>query len=330
MDAISAFDAAVKQRVDAGEVPGVAAILFDTGGNRYEAAHGRRSVATNAPMEMDTIFWFASMTKAIVSAAAMQLVEQNRVQLDEPVAKYLPALGAPKVLEGFDADGAPRLRPATRAITPRLLLNHTAGFSYDTWDATISRYMRENDFLSLLNARKRDLLLPLVSEPGEAWNYGINIDWVGQLIEAVSGLSLRDYLRRNILDPIGMHNTDFIISASGYERLARVCQRQADGSFREIEHQVSQTPEFYMGGGGLYGTARDYAAFLQTLLNGGVSGNGRRVLKSDTVALMGQNHVGDLEAGRLKSVFPETSADIDFFPGMSQKWGLSFLINTET
>jgi methyl acetate hydrolase len=214
-------------------------------------------------MEMDTIFWFASMIKAIVSAAAMQLVEQNRIQLDEPVARYLPALGAPKVLEGFDRDGAPRLRPATRPITPRLLLNHTAGFSYDTWDATISRYMRENDFLSLLNARKRDLLLPLVSEPGEAWNYGINIDWVGQLIEAVSGLSLRDYLRSNIFDPIGMLDTDFIISASGYERLARVCQRQPDGSFREIEHEVSQTPEFYMGGGGSTGPLKTMPHFCR-------------------------------------------------------------------
>jgi methyl acetate hydrolase len=330
MHSMAAFEKVMKQTIDSGEAPGVVAILSDAHNILYETAYGRRSVAASDAMTPNTIFWSASMTKAVVSAGAMQLVEQGKVQLDEPVGKFLPALVSPQVLQSFADNAAPHLRPAKQPITLRHLLTHTAGFAYDTWNGNMLRYMKENNFLSLLHARKRDLLLPLVGDPGSHWRYGIGIDWAGQLIEAISGLTSRDYLRDNLLGPIGMNDTDFIISPSHRRRLARVHQRRSDGSLEPIEHEVSQTPEFHMGGGGLYGSARDYAAFLRMLLNGGKTSDGTQVLQQTTVDMMGQNHIGELEAGQLKSYVPDASKDINFFPGMSQKWGLSFLINTET
>jgi CubicO group peptidase (beta-lactamase class C family) len=273
--------------------------------------------------------WIASMTKAITGAAAMQLVERGKLALDGPAAKVVPELGAVRVLEGFDPAGRPRLREPKSPVTLRHLLTHTAGFSYEIWSAAIAQYQTATNTPGITTCANAALTTPLLFDPGERWEYGIGIDWAGKMVEAASGQRLDRYLRDNILGPLGMDDTSFKLSPSQRARLATVHQRDGAGALAPIEFGLPEEPEFHMGGGGLYGTARDYLAFARMLMLGGTL-NGQQVLRSDTVATMAQNHIGPTEVGVLKTVAPPLSHDVELFPGMSKKWGLSFLINAET
>lgn len=319
----------LQRSVDSGDVPGVIAVAVNDREWIYEKACGSRGLSTDEPMTLDSVLYYASMTKALVGAAAMQLVEQGRANLDEPVSRFLPQLAAPKVLEGYDAAGKAMIHPAKRPITLRHLLTHTSGFGYDIWNANVCRYMAENGIPGVCDSRLVTLDVPLVADPGERWEYGIGIDWVGRFVEAASGQNLEDYLREHLFEPLGMKDAGFILTPDRRSRLAELHQRDPDGSLRPIDQMMTQEPEYYMGGAGLYGGAGDFGAFMQMLLNDGRSRDGVQVLKPATVALMGENNIGELKAGVLKSVMPEASHDLDFFPGMDQKWGLSFLINTE-
>jgi methyl acetate hydrolase len=268
------------------------------------------------------------MTKAVTSVAAMQLVEQGKLQLDHPIGNVLPELAAPQVLEGFDDSGAPRLRPAKRPITLRHLLTHTAGFGYEVWDLDLVRYVKASGIPSTGTAKLASLRLPLVFDPGERWEYGINIDWVGRAVEAVSGRPLEVYFREHILGPLGMTDTDYLISSAQQSRLVSAHQRKPDGSLEPIPVTDPPWREFWSGGGGLYSTGRDYLVFLQMLLHQGRF-NGAQLLRPETVALMGQNQIGDITAGIMKTANPQRSNDVDFFPGIPCKWGLGYMINTQ-
>jgi CubicO group peptidase (beta-lactamase class C family) len=169
---------------------------------------------------------------------------------------------------------------------------------------------------------------PLEFEPGERWEYGISMDWVGKLVEAVTDQSLEVYFREHIFDPLGMRNTGFLIGSKQKQRVATMHRRQADGSLAPEPFEINQRPEFFMGGGGLFSTPRDYMAFLQMLLNGGTY-RGERVLRGDTVATMFRNHIGDLQVTEMRTAQPSWSNSFDQFPGAAHKWGLSFDINTE-
>lgn len=322
------IDQVLRQATAAQQVPGVVAAAATEKGVIYEGAFGRRALPDGAPMTVDTVFWIASMTKAITAAAAMQLVEQGKLQLEQPIDAVLPQLAAPQVLEGFDANGEPKLRAAKRPITLRHLLTHTAGFSYDIWNADIGTYMQHAGIPGVISCENKALTTPLTFDPGERWDYGINIDWVGKAVEAVSGKTLDAYLRENLLGPLGMRDTGFAPGAAQKARLAGMHARQADGALVEIPFALPEAPEFFMGGGGLYGTARDYLAFLRMLLGQGAL-DGNRVLKPETVSLMARNHIGDLTVGWLRTAAADYSADANFFPDQEQKWGLSFLINTQ-
>lgn len=321
------IDQFLRTAAERGDLPGVVAVAVNDRERLYEGAFGLRGVTCGAPMTLDTVFWYASMTKALVGTAAMQLVERGRIALDEPIGGLIPALAAPQVLEGFDPSGAPIVRPARRPITLRHLLTHTAGCGYDIWNASVERYMRENGLPSLIDCKLNTLAQPLAADPGEKWEYGISLDWVGLVVEAVSGLSLEAYMREKLFGPLGMDSTSFLIKPQWRPRLAEVHRRHDDGTFFAINHEISQKPEFFMGGGGIYGTAGDYAAYIQMMLNEGRAPGGAPVLKPETVALMGENSIGDIEAGVLTSVLKDMAHDTDFFPGISQKWGLSFLLN---
>jgi CubicO group peptidase (beta-lactamase class C family) len=279
-------------------------------------------------MTPDTVFRIASMTKAVTSVAAMQLVEQGKLRLDEPVPDIDPALGAPQVLEGFDASGTPRLRAARRPITLKHLLTHTAGFSYEQWDANTARYVKATGMPSTSTGKVASLRMPLAFDPGERWEYGVNLDWVGLIVEAASGQKLDAYFREHIFAPLGMRDSGFAITPEQRGRQMSVHQRQADGSLAPQPLETPSTPEFWAGGGGLYSTAADYMTFLQALLHGG-SFNGARILGPETVALMGRNQIGDIAAGILKTTDPRRSVDVDFFPGASLKWGLGYMINAQ-
>jgi CubicO group peptidase (beta-lactamase class C family) len=325
---ISQIDAAMRAAVDAKEVPGLVAMAASDKGVLYEGVFGTRDLAKGTAMTRDTVFRIASMTKAVTSVAAMQLVEQGKLKLNEPVPDIDEALSAPKVLEGFDAAGVPQLRPAKRPITLRHLLTHTAGFSYEIWDANTQRYVKATGMPSTPSGKVAALRMPLAFDPGDKWEYGVNIDWVGRIVESISGQSIDAYFREHIFGPLGMKDTDFVASADMRARQTSYHQRKPDGSLEPQPLETQFKPEFYAGGGGLYSTAPDYLTFVQMLLNGG-SHNGARILRPETVALMGENQISEIEAGILKTTTPGRSADVDFFPGISLKWGLAYMINMQ-
>jgi CubicO group peptidase (beta-lactamase class C family) len=321
------IDDVLQRGVEANAAAGAVAIAANDKGDIYQGAFGRREFGKDAPMTLDTVFWIASMTKALTSAAAMQLVEQGKLALDEPIGKVLPDLAAPQVHE-TDASGASKLRPAKRPITLRHLLTHTAGFCYEIWNGEVGKYMEQAGIPSIISCQHAALTAPLASDPGTRWEYGLNIDFVGKAVEAISGKTLEAYLRDHLFAPLGMKDTGFILDAGRRARLAAMHARLPDGGLTPIPFEFNQEPEFHVGGAGLYGTAPDYIRFLRMLLNGGTL-NGNQVLKAETVKLMSQNHIGDLQVTPLKTAMPQYSSDVEMWPGMEKKWGLSFIINTQ-
>jgi methyl acetate hydrolase len=328
MPSLSGVDQVLSEATDRGDVPGVVAMAASRDGPVYEGAFGRRALPDGAEMTPDTVFWIASMTKAITSTAAVQLVDRGKLSLDRPIAEVLPELASPQVLEGFDASGEPQLRPATRPITLRHLITHTAGFTYEIWNPEMGRYMEHRGVPGIITCRNAALSLPLAFDPGERWDYGIGIDWAGKAVERASGQRLGDFLSENLFSPIGMKDTGFKLTPDRRTRLAGMHARGSDGTLTPIEFELPQEPEFEMGGGGLYGTAPDYLAFERIFLNEG-GANGRQVLKPETVRLMAENAMGDLNVALLKTAIPAYSHDAEFFPGMVKKWGLGFMISTE-
>ncbi|TME32150.1 MAG: beta-lactamase family protein [Chloroflexi bacterium] len=326
--ASSGVDQVLERAVAQGVAAGVVALATNDQGVIYEGAFGKREIGRDADMTLDTVVWIASMSKAITSVAAMQLVEQGRIGLDEPLSDRLPELAGIQVLEGFDDAGAPRLRPPRRPITLRHLLTHTAGFTYDIWNQDMGRYQQYAAVPGIIECKNLTLQTPLVFDPGERWEYGVNLDWVGKTVEQLSGQSLEAYFKEHIFGPLGMDDTGFVIRPEQRSRLASMHARQPDGSLVAIPFEITQEPEFYMGGGGLYGTGPDYLKFERMLLGGGRLG-GVQVLRPDTVQEMSRNQIGELTVGMLKSVQPGSSNDAEFFPGMVKKWGLAYMISTE-
>jgi CubicO group peptidase (beta-lactamase class C family) len=280
-------------------------------------------------MSPDTVFWLLSMTKAITATACMQLIEQGELWLDQPASEILPELKSPKVLEGFDAAGQPVLRAAKRPITVRHLMTHTSGYTYPIWSENIVRYEKATGMPDIAWSKNGSFTAPLEFDPGERWQYGISMDWVGKLIEAVSDQSLEVYFRENIFNPLGMRDSGFLIGSAQKRRVATMYNREADGSLKSAPFEMNQRPEFFTGGGGLFSTPRDYMAFLQALVRGGEY-KGARILRPETVAMMFQNQIGDLNVVEMKTAEPAYSRSFDQFPGMAHKWGLSFDINTQS
>ena len=327
MQSKAQIDQILRQKCEAKEIPGVVAMAATGNEVIYQGAFGKRDLGKDDAMTADSVFWIASMTKAITTAAGMQLVEQGKLSLDEPIGKLLPDLANPQVLEGFDASGEPKLRPAKKPITLRQLMTHTAGFAYELFNSDIGKYQEKTGTPGIISCLNAALTTPLTSDPGTRWEYGTNIDFVGKAVEAVSGKQLDAYLRDNLLAPLGMNDTAFKITDSMRKRLVGMHARGEDGSLAPIPFELEQAPEFYMGGGGLYGTAADYIKFTQMILNKG-RGNGNQLLKPETVAMMSQNNIGDLTIGKITTAAPMYTNDVDLYPDIVKKWGLSFLINT--
>jgi CubicO group peptidase (beta-lactamase class C family) len=321
------IDQILRQKSDALEIPGVVAVAATGKEVIYQGAFGKRDLSKPDNMTTDSVFWIASMTKAVTTAAAMQLVEQGKLSLEAPIGKLLPDLAAPQVLEGFDAKGEPKLRAAKSPITLRQLMTHTAGFCYDMWNGDMGTYLAKTGIPGIITCQNAALKTPIASDPGTRWEYGTNIDFVGKAVEAISGKKLDAYLRDHLFAPLGMNDTGFKLTDSMRRRLVGMHARAADGKLETFPFELEQNPEFHMGGGGLYGTAGDYIKFTQMILNKG-RGNGNQVLEPETVATMSQNHIGDLVVTKMVSAAPPYTNDVDLYPGMVKKWGLSFLINT--
>jgi CubicO group peptidase (beta-lactamase class C family) len=320
------IDRVLHHAVDTRVIAGAVALAADETGPIYAGAFGTRD--GDAVMSPDTIFTLFSMTKPLTSVAAMQLVEQGRVRLDEPLGDKLPELGAAQVLDGFGADGTPHLRPPRRPITLRHLLTHTAGFAYHIWNADTLRYHDHTGVPTIATGDKACLTSPLACDPGERWEYGISTDWVGQVVERITGQPLDAYFAEYLLAPLGMHDTSFALRPDQRPRLARRWFRQPDGSLDPLPFDDTAVPDRCVGGGGLYGTGPDYLRFLRMWLGGGEL-DGVRILRAETIAEMSENHIGDLTAGTLNTALPEVSNSVEFFPGIVKKWGLGTMLTTE-
>lgn len=322
------LDALFGRATDASDVPGLVALATDRTQTLYEAGFGTRVAGKDIPMTADTVVLIASMTKAVTGCAAMQLVEQERLDLDVPAERWLPMLGEARVLEGFDEAGQPRMRPPKTPITMRHLLTHTAGFSYEFIDADVTRYRTAKQLPNSLSGKFGMLDSPLMFDPGTQWRYGISLDMAGRIVEEISGLRLGDYFAEHIFKPLGITSTAFRITPEMRARLATIHHRLDDGSLVPGSLEVDQNADFDMGGAGLYGTAADYAKFIRMLLNGGQGDHGR-VLKAETVTAMFQPQMNGLVVPSIVSADRTLSNDLPLPPELPHHWGLSFLLNSQ-
>ncbi|WP_108658304.1 serine hydrolase domain-containing protein [Acuticoccus kandeliae] len=310
-------------------VPGVVAMVSDRNGNIYEGAAGERVLGGGDAMTTDSVFALFSTTKAITGTAVLQLVEDGRLDLDAPAGTYVPDIDKLQVIEGFDDAGEPRLRAPKRRITTRMLMLHTAGLGYDIFNSTYNRLAQEKGQPSVIEASKRCLMTPLLFDPGEEWEYGSNLDWCGQVVEAITGKRLGEVFEERIFGPLGIVDTTFSLNDRLRQRLAGMHSRGEDGSLTPMEFELPSDPEVHMGGHGLYGTVGDYMKFIRMWLNDG-RGPGGRVLKSETIEMAVRNGLGDKKVKMLPGVIPSLSNDAEFFPGLSKSWALSFMLNDDT
>lgn len=322
------LDAVLEVGVSSGAAPGIVAAVVDANGTTYLGSAGERSIGTGVEMTTDTVGAIFSMTKVITGTAAMQLVEQGKLDLDADAGTVCPELANPVVLEGFDDAGQPITRPAAGPITLRHLLTHTAGFVYDIWNPQLAQWYEATGTPNIFSLEKASLAVPLMFDPGTQWQYGINIDWVGLMVEAASGQTLGEYFTEHIFGPLGMNDSGFAPTDEHLGRFSAMHTRGEDGAFVAIDLPQAENPEFEMGGGGLASTMGDYAKFIRMILNDGEL-DGARVLQPETVAMMSDNNMGDLRVSELKSVMPPFSVDAEMFAGEEKSWGLTFQIHEE-
>ncbi len=325
----SKLDALLSGAVDKADVPGVVAAVTTSEETVYQAGFGERELGGGVAMTADTVGWIASLTKAITSVAALQLVEEGRLDLDRPAGEVVAHLDTIEVLTGFDDQGRPETRPPKQPVTLRHLLSHTSGLGYDFWNPELIRYQEAMNLPPVASRQNAGLLLPLLFDPGERWNYSIGIDWAGKMIEAVSDQTLGQFMQERIFTPLDMTGTAFKPTPEMAERQAKPHARQADGSLKPLERAVVSEPEFEMGGGGLFSSLEDYLKFIRMILGGGSVG-GRQVLQPKTVVELSRNQIGPCRVGPMKAALTDYSNDVDLLPGLDKTWGLACMINEDT
>jgi CubicO group peptidase (beta-lactamase class C family) len=317
----------LRNEVATGKIPGAVLLIQQHGRPVFFESFGVRDIDGKRPMTADTIFRLYSMSKAITSVAAMMLVDDGRLSLDDPVSKYIPAFAEVKVaVEKRDENGKPTLafEPVARAITIEDLLRHTSGLTYGFYGDSPIRKLYAGSGLfdgDFDNAQFADRIakLPLAEQPGTLWDYGHSTDVLGRVVEVVSGRSLFQFEKERLLDPLGMTETAFSVSDDAKRpRIAEPLPADRfKGPVAGIEDPILPR-RWESGGAGMVGTIGDYARFAQMLLNGGTL-NGRHYLKPETVALMTSDHIG-----------PETKIFRDdfYFPGETSGFGLGFAVRT--
>jgi len=310
------ISSALAQCVDDRAVPGVLGVVTDVDRIVYTGAYGAAQRRNGIAMSSDTIFRIASMTKLVTTVAILMLVDDDLVELDAPLVRYLPGFRQPEVLVSFDErTNSYTTRPAQSEITVRQLLTHTSGYGY---------WFLDRHLFSLTDTAALDLLNApfLIDEPGASFNYGTSTDVVGQLIEPVSGAPLEQFLAQRIFRPLGMRNTGFS-PPRDQTHLASIFARTRDG-FTERELETSgQAPR---GGGGLYSTADDYCRLMRMILNRGMGRDGR-LLSEAAWAELARNQIGDLRAPVQTSAFTQRTNDFIFMNG-TQKFGLGLALET--
>ncbi|MBL7744025.1 MAG: serine hydrolase [Chitinophagaceae bacterium] len=311
-DRLKRIDNAMNEWVSKGWMQGGVALLVRDGKIVYHKAAGYNDLDTRAAMQKDGIFRIASQTKAITSVAIMILFEEGKLLLNDPVSKYIPSFKKQTVLDKFNAaDTTYTTVPATREVTIKDLLTHTSGLGYaqigsKEANAIYAKYNITAGLAvadrSLLDAMTQLGTLPLMHQPGQKWTYGLNTDLLGCLVEVISGMTLNDFFRAKIFEPLGMKDTYFTIPAEKSKRLVNLYGEDSTGKLVKSSGNMLngaglatypvEKYAYYSGGAGLSSTIYDYGVFLQMLLNGGEY-NGKRVLSRNTVRMMTMNQVGD-------------------------------------
>ena len=309
----TAIDGVLRAAVEQKRVPMVVAVVADARGQTYENAIGA---------DKDAIFAIASMTKPVTSVAIMQLVEAGKVKLDAPAATYVKELAALQVLDGG------KLRAPKAPVTVRHLLTHTSGFGYEFLNPDLLGLVAKKELPSIMAGGDAFLKAPLVFDPGARWEYGINTDWLGRIVERVSGQSLEGYFREKIFTPLGMTDSYFNVPAAKRSRMAAVFQREADGNLAKQPAPPATSVEFMSGGGGLYSTAADYLKFVRALMAGGQLA-GQRILSAATVELMGSNQISPLTLRPMTSAIPQLFTAGAIMPGGLDTFGLGFALNSK-
>jgi CubicO group peptidase (beta-lactamase class C family) len=318
------IDQVLQDAVQQGVVPNVVAMAADHHGPIYEGAAGPRVAGGSDAVTPDTTFRIASMTKMVATAAALQLVEEGRLDLDDPVEKYRPEFANLQVLEGFDGD-TPRLRAPRTKATVRHLVTHTSGVSYWFWNADIVRWQEITGTPDVTSGDEVIFTAPLVADPGTTFEYGINTDWLGRVVEAASDTPLDVLITERILRPLGMDHTAFAIGEEQRADLVPIHLRGEDGQWTTTEIDWARNPDYWAGGHGLYSTPRDYLRFQQMLLNSGTL-DGVQILEHGTVDAAFSNQIGSLHfPEEIRTADPGSSAD--FLAGPGYKFGLGLLLN---
>ncbi|WP_030160552.1 serine hydrolase [Glycomyces sp. NRRL B-16210] len=327
----SAADAVIHRTVaSAPGVPGVVAGITDKDRTVYLRAAGVRRSGGPEPLGVESPVAMMSTTKAVTATAALQLVERGRLDLDAPARRYASDIGVLQVLTGFDEDGEPVLRPPAADITTRQLLTHTAGLGYEFFNADYARLVYEQRQPSINSCTRAALRTPLSFDPGTRWEYGSNVDWVGQVIEGVTGERLGEVLSREVFQPLGITTMSFTLDEARQRKLADMHLRTPDGGIAPLDTGPPPPPEIDAGGHGLYGTVGDYLAFIRMWLNDGMGDRGR-VLRPETVREAVRPHLPDgVKVTALRSAIPWVSNDVEFFPGIGKSWSLAFMVNEET
>lgn len=324
----SAIDGLLERAVDDGVVPGLVAVVGDRDGVLYEGAFGALSVDGGASVRPDSMFWLASMTKALVSVAALQLIERGELGLEQPVADILPAFGALQVLDGFDGD-TPRLRAPERQATIRQLLTHTAGAGYWFANSDLLRYHQLTGIPDPGTCKLASLFeIPLIADPGTRWEYGTNTDWLGLVVQEISGRDLATVCAEHVFAPLGMQDTTFTPTEQHASRTMTVHSRTPDGGLLPTPFGLPADAEFYSAGAGASGTATDYLRFTRALLRDGEL-DGERVLAPETAQLAFTDHLrGAPLPEMMRSAIPEMTNDVPSWP-FAQGWGLGFRLVLE-
>lgn len=311
----------IQTAVERQDVPFAVAMVGDRGGVRWSGSAGEARPGMAAAS--DTIFRIYSMTKAVGSTAAMILMDRGKLDPDTPVAEILPEFVNKQVLEGFDAEGKPLMRPPRKEATVRHLATHTSGLTYEYWNSELQRYMESTGQPSIVSGLREGLDYPLMFDPGDRWEYGIGIDWLGQVVEKVDGRTIDDFCRDELFVPLGMQDTRFEAEPDMAPRLSSVHVRGEDGLFAEFELAPPSRPAFYGMGHALYSTALDYMRFLRMYLNKGQL-DGHRILSEAGLVRLLANQIGDTPTALLRTAVPQISVDAEFFPGRKKSQSMGF------
>ena len=321
------IDEVLERAVAGRAVPSVAAIAADRDGIIYEGAAGPRVAGGEDPVGIDTHFRIMSMTKMVATTVALQLMEQGKLDLDAPVERYCPDFAEVEVLEGFDGD-TPRTRPPASKATVKQLVTHTTGLGYWFFSPELMKWESVTGVPNVLSGLKAIFNAPMLDDPGSRFIYGINIDWLGEVIEAAGGMKLDEAIAHGVTGPLGMDQTAFVMSDAQRANSVPVHLQGEDGAWAASEIDLVQQPEYWAGGHGLHSTPRDYMKFQRMLLGNGTSPDGVKILEAATVDAAFTNQIGDLDfPAELTTADP--TATCDFAAGPGFKWGYGLLLNSE-